>query len=68
MKPPSLRMTLLPYPGFPMERLREQDMAEYYFPQAEQRSSGETSGGVLTAMLGVYLLALLFILRLRDAH
>ncbi len=60
--------TLLPYPGFPMERFREQDMAEYYFPQAEQRSSCETSGGVLTAMLGVCLLALLFVLRLRDTH
>lgn len=60
--------TIPPYPGFPQERLYEQDMAEYYFPQAEQRSSLATCSGGLAAMLSIYLLALRLVLRLRDIH
>ncbi|HEY7330060.1 MAG TPA: ATP-binding cassette domain-containing protein [Gemmataceae bacterium] len=59
--------TIPPYAGFPKERLREQDMAEYYFPQA-QRSSSTLSRCVLAAMLGIELLALVVVLRLRDVH
>jgi hypothetical protein len=60
--------TLPPYPGFPRERLREQDMAEYYFPREEERSPSTTSAGALAAMLLLSLVALLGILRLRDVH
>lgn len=61
-------LTIPPYAGFPMERMREQDMAEYYFPQAEQRSSSAFSRGSLAVILSGTLLALILALRLRDVH
>ena len=61
-------LTLPPYAGFPKERLCERDMAEYYFPKAEQRSSSTLSRGNLAALLGAALLTLFLVLRLRDVH
>jgi ABC-type multidrug transport system ATPase subunit len=46
----------------------EQDMAEYYFPRDEGRSSTSVSAGALGATLAVCLCALLLILRLRDVR
>lgn len=60
--------TLPPYPGFPHERMCQQDIAEYYFPRADQRSSSATCRGSLAVMLCVCLVALLCVLRLRDIH
>ncbi len=60
--------TLPPYAGFPKERFCEQDMAEYYFPKTEERSSSTLSRGNLAAMLGAALLALYLVLRQRDVH
>jgi ABC-type multidrug transport system ATPase subunit len=61
-------LTLPPYPGFPKERLCEQDIAEYYFPRVEQRPPSALSGGALMAILAIALVALLLVLRLRDVH
>src|SRR5581483_1838458 len=38
-------LTLAPSAGFPKDRFCEQDMAEYYFPNGEERSSAALSRG-----------------------
>ena len=60
--------TLPPYAGFPKERFCQQDMAEYYFPKTEERSSSTLSRSNLIAMLGAAFLVLFLVLRLRDVH